>query len=118
VLSTNRLETAMNPDTKPHDEEFVMPCAEAMLAGTLALMTGHAQSACARQRMLMAKKIRSNLYFLGQNPDITPNFRTVAQRMHQHWEALAEPAATTVLGHDNQLLPEGRLWHAAASLVH
>jgi len=108
----------MNPDTNPHDEEFVMPCAEAMLAGTLALMTGHAQSACARQRMLMAKKICSNLYFIGQNPDLTANFRTVVQRMHQHWEALAEPTATTVLGQDKHLLPETRLWHASASQVH
>lgn len=38
----------MNTEPELHeDEEHVMPCAEAMLAGTLALMTGHAQSACA-----------------------------------------------------------------------
>ncbi|MDO9201183.1 hypothetical protein [Hydrogenophaga sp.] len=111
----------MHPNTDPNDEEYVMPCAEAMLAGTLALMTGHAQSACARQRILMAKKIRSNLYFLGQNPDLTPNFRTVVQRMHLHWDALVnatEPPPATVLGTENHLLPETRMWHAAASQVH
>jgi len=115
----------MNPetetDTDPHDEEYVMPCAEAMLAGTLALMTGHAQSACTRQRVLMAKKIRSNLYFLGQNPDLTANFRTVVQRMHQHWDTLlsaTEPPPANVLDHENHLLPETRLWHATPSLVH
>lgn len=38
----------MNTEPELHeDEEHVMPCAEAMLAGTLALMTGHAQNACA-----------------------------------------------------------------------
>lgn len=111
----------MNPATEPDDEEYVMPCAEAMLAGTLALMTGHAQSACARQRILMAKKIRSNLYCLGQNPDLTPSFRTVVQRMHQHWDRLVnttEPPAATATGHHNDLLPETRLWHTAAALVH
>lgn len=42
------LETAVNTEPELHeDEEHVMPCAEAMLAGTLALMTGHAQNACA-----------------------------------------------------------------------
>lgn len=108
----------MNPETHLHDEEYVLPCTEALLAGTLALMTGQAQSACARQRMLMAKKIRSNLYFLGQNPDLTPNFRTVVLRMHQHWDALVCANDPTEPGHDHHLLPETRLWHAAASLVH
>ena len=36
------------------DGEYEMPSVEALLAGTLALMTGHAQSACARQRGLMS----------------------------------------------------------------
>lgn len=105
---------------KIEDEEFVMPCAEAMLAGTLALMTGHAQSACAKQRDLMGRKIRSNLFFLGQHPSLTPNFRTVVQRMHQHWDGLLKacdgPAEQHALNGDD-LLPERRLWHATAPTV-
>jgi len=64
----------VGPDTELHeDEEHVMPCAEAMLAGPLALMTGHAQSSCATQRGLMGRKIRSNLFFLGQHPALSPS---------------------------------------------
>jgi hypothetical protein len=111
----------VNTEPELHeDEEHVMPCAEAMLAGTLALMTGHAQSACATQRDLMGRKIRSNLFFLGQHPALTPNFRTVVQRMHQHWDTLLKasegPATPSPLGSDD-LLPERRLWHTTASLV-
>jgi hypothetical protein len=102
------------------DEEHVMPCAEAMLAGTLALMTGHAQSACATQRNLMGRKIRSNLFFLGQHPALSPSFRKVVHNMHQHWDVLlkagdgsTEPAAQNV----DDLLPERRLWHTTAALV-
>jgi hypothetical protein len=111
----------VNTEPELHeDEEHVMPCAEAMLAGTLALMTGHAQSACATQRDLMGRKIRSNLFFLGQHPALTPNFRTVVQRMHQHWDTLLKanesPTAPAPLSTDD-LLPERRLWHTTASLV-
>ena len=111
----------MNTQPEPHeDEEHVMPCAEAMLAGTLALMTGHAQSTCATQRDLMGRKIRSNLFFLGQHPGLSPSFRTVAQRMHQHWDVLLKscdgPTERSALNTDD-LLPERRLWHTTASLV-
>lgn len=111
----------MNTEPELHeDEEHVMPCAEAMLAGTLALMTGHAQSACAIQRDLMGRKIRSNLFFLGQHTGLSPSFRTVVQRMHRHWDALLKagdrPAAGQALNTDD-LLPERRLWHTTASTI-
>ncbi len=113
----------MNTDTDQGDDdtEYAMPCAEALLAGTLALMTGHAESACARQRVLMAQKIRSNLLFLGGHPGLTPNFRRVVHRMHGHWDtlvigcqtALPQPAAKDPA----ELLPEQRLWHNTAARV-
>lgn len=109
-----------NPAELHENEEHVLPCAEAMLAGTLALMTGHAQSACATQRDLMGRKIRSNLFFLGQHPGLSASFRTVIQRMHQHWDVLLKandgPVDRTPLNTDD-LLPERRLWHTTASLV-
>ena len=99
------------------DESYDLPCAEALLAGSLALMTGHAQSDCARQRHLMARKIRSNLFFLAQHPGVNGPFRTVLQRMHEHWDQLvqahpAEPPASRA--HTPELLPETRLWHPPA----
>lgn len=110
----------MNTDIELRDDdnEYVMPCAEALLAGTLALMTGHVESACARQRGLMAKKIRSNLFFLGGHPGLTPNFRSVVHRLQDHWDrqvagcdaAHAPPALTD----QADLLPEQRLWHTTA----
>lgn len=111
----------MNQATEPfEDEEHVMPCAEAMLAGTLALMTGHAQSACANQRDLMGRKIRSNLFFLGQHPALSPSFRKVVHNMHRHWDVLLKagdgPAGRPALDTDD-LLPERRLWHTTATLV-
>ena len=74
----------------PEDESHEMPCVEAMLAGTLALMTGHAESACRQQRALMARKVVSNLFFLASHPGLNPNFRTVMGKMHPHWTALAQ----------------------------
>ncbi len=76
--------------TTPEDDSYDLPCAEAMLAGTLALMTGHAESACSQQRTLMARKVVSNLFFLASHPGLNPNFRAVVGKMHQHWTALAK----------------------------
>ncbi len=94
----------MNIDLEPRDDEYVMPCAEAMLAGTLALLTGHAECDCPSQRELMARKVRSNLFFLAQHPGLSPEFRTVAQRMHGHWDRMIEPR-------------QAAAWHAPAALV-
>ena len=38
-------------------DTYLLPASEAMLAAALALMTGHAQSACERQRTALAHKI-------------------------------------------------------------
>lgn len=110
----------MNETELPETDEFVMPCAEAMLAGTLALMTGHAQSSCVSQRALMGRKVLSNLVSLGQHPRLSPNFRVVVQRMHQHWDVLLkahEKAETSTTLNADDLLPERRLWHPTASTL-
>ena len=60
----------MESNLPPPDDEYIMAAADAVLAGTLALLTGHAQCACAQQRMMMARKIRSNLYLLAQHPSL------------------------------------------------
>lgn len=110
----------MNQTELSETDEFVMPCAEAILAGTLALMTGHAQSSCVKQRALMGRKVLSNLFSLGKHPRLSPNFRTVVQRMHQHWESLLEAydkVETSTLLNADDLLPERRLWHPTAPNV-
>ena len=42
-------------------EEYSMPCAEALLASTLALMTGYVQACCDDHRDAMGRKIVANL---------------------------------------------------------
>lgn len=82
----------MNTDTKHEDEgdgEYTLPSAEAMLAGTLALMTGHAQNTCPNRRMLMALKIRHNLDQLRSQADLSEQFRCVLLRLCHEWGALA-----------------------------
>jgi hypothetical protein len=68
------------------------PSAEALLAGTLALMTGHAQELEAGLRVVMARKISSNLFFLALHPDLSEAFRSALSRMRLHW--LAQMACT------------------------
>lgn len=114
----------MNTDTELREDvtEYVMPCAEAMLACTLALMTGHAESNSAPHRALMARKISSHLFHLGQHPGLTPNFRSVVQRMHGHWGTLLAGCEavlpTAAAPGPADLLPEQRLWHRTAAQVH
>lgn len=65
--------------------EFVMPCAEALVAGTLALMTGHARCGCAQHRDMMARKATVNLHTLSAHPHLSDGLRTVAKRLYEQW---------------------------------
>jgi len=67
------------------DEEYSLPCAEALLAGTLALMTGHMQACCDTHREAMGRKIIANLQLLGQMDAFTPHFRTVLWSLQGRW---------------------------------
>lgn len=80
------------PCPRDDDDGYEMPSADALLAGTLALMTGHAESACDRHKGLMSKKIVSNLFFLAEHPALNPHFRLVVQRMHGHWARIVDPS--------------------------
>src|SRR5215216_616633 len=69
-----------------------LPPAEALLAGTLALMTGHAQACCEGQRALLAQKIIANLLTLSHHPAAPPNFRAIAANLHPLWMRVLQPA--------------------------
>lgn len=106
----------MNTDTERQtEEEYVMPSAEAVLAGTLALMTGHAQSTCAHQQGLMAAKIGANLWVLASHPILSPNFQAVAERMRAHWTVLAQPPADASAPQARASAERPPLWHTAAA---
>lgn len=81
--------------TRP--EEPTIPSADAMLAGTVALMTSWADPCptckldSGAQRSLLARKIVSNLFFLQHHPAVGEGLRRVLLQAHGHWVRLAHP---------------------------
>lgn len=77
-------------DTPQSSEEYVLPEVEAMMAGTLALMTGYAQARCPVQRRLMMGRIVSNIALLGEHPRLSAPFRCAVGKLRCHWELMLE----------------------------
>jgi len=107
----------MHADNPPcRDQEYLMPCAEALLAGTLALMTVQCRCHCERQRDVMAQKIISNLVNLEArlcaDPLFSDSFQAVVRNVRQQWEA-QQPAAAMPAAQTDR-----RLWHTTAESVH
>lgn len=91
-----------------------LPPAQALLAGTLALMTGHAQACCEGQRALLAQKIIANLFMLSRHPGAPPDFRAIAANLHPLWVRVLQPdpdqPPLALLPADN-FDPHRVLWH-------
>lgn len=73
-----------------HDtEEHELPSVEAVLAGTLALMTGYSQALQAavnpEQRLTMGAKIGNNLGVLSEHPLLSSGFKAVLAKLQQRW---------------------------------
>lgn len=90
-------------------QDYLMPAADAMLAATLALMTGHAQSQDPRQRACLAEKIAAQLQELGQRADLSPALRPALHELRHHWLRLCQGSAV--------LWGEPCQWHASAALL-
>lgn len=77
------------------DDEAPLPCYQALVAATVALMTCHAAPEptarvdLATQRRLLACKVVSNLFFLQRHPALPPGLRAVMGHAHATWVALA-----------------------------
>ena len=75
------------------DEEHELPTVEAVLAGTLALMTGYSQSLLAElnpeHRVLMGRKIGNNLALLVEHPQLSASFHLVLGGLKQRWAQMA-----------------------------
>jgi hypothetical protein len=101
----------MNTDIEvTADEEYSLPCAEALLAGTLALMTGHVQACCDNHRALMARKITANLAQLAEHPLLSPAFRAMLWNLRTRWQLQLE--------RDGALeRPNESLWHASPAAM-
>jgi hypothetical protein len=81
----------------PEADTYLLPASEAMLAAALALMTGHAQSACERQRAALAHKIGALLLALTEQPSLSASMRAMVWRLHAHWQALPKVPARPAL---------------------
>jgi hypothetical protein len=95
------------------EEEYELPKVEALLAATLALMTGYAQSGPeAADRHLMARKLSSHLFFLSEHPAMTPPMRCMLANLRTRWQAEAEGPSTA-----RRDLRPTPLWHLAPEFV-
>ncbi|HKX93683.1 MAG TPA: hypothetical protein VJM48_03195 [Methylibium sp.] len=111
-----------HPDLPAADEDGVtLPSAEALLAGTLALMTGVIERAALAQplaahgqSLMMSAKVRANLCRLTEHPHLSAPFRTTLARLQAHWERLALPAVPDALEAPEA---ERRLWHRSPERV-
>ena len=79
----------------PHPcEEHELPSIEAVLAGTLALMTGYSQALQAelspQRRIGMGQKIGDNLALLVDHPQLSPGFRQVLLGLQRRWHSMSE----------------------------
>lgn len=91
----------------PHQQqvdEYELPCAEALLAGTLALMTAYAQNCCGERRGLLAGKIAANLSSLGRHAGLSDPFRASVGKLHTQWVRMSPGTGEP-------------LWHAMPSSV-
>jgi hypothetical protein len=103
------------------EDDLNPPCLEALVAGTLALMTcwaapaGDAKVSAGKQRTLMARKIIANLFFLKHHPHASPGLRQVMARAHERWVLVAESAAdasvVTLPSDPLAMLPGSSLMH-------
>ena len=105
---------AAHHPTETVEEEYNLPSMEALLAGTLALMTGYAQSArdCPH-RPCMARKLVSNLLYLSAHPQLTPPMQMMLANLRTRWQVELENAADAVAAE----IASTALWHAVPARV-
>lgn len=100
-------------NTRPEAEgstEFVLSHAEAVLAGTLALMTALVQGCCDAHRPAIRRKVIANLAELEQHQALSQQFRAMASHLQQHWYALDR-------GTSPARPQEAQLWHRPPGVV-
>jgi hypothetical protein len=99
----------------PHITEVEISGLEAMLAGTLCLMSAYAHAPCTQHQDLMALKIVSNLKCLQCQAALSGEFRQVLCKVTAAWQQhrlLQTPALDTPLS-----AMEAQLWHQQPDAV-
>ena len=113
-----------------HICEYALPCAEAVMAGTLALMTGYARCGCAVHRQMMAEKAAANLLALAENQQLlsqlTGGFKAIVFKLHSQWLELVEAerrvltySSVDAVAQSNMSLAEQSraLWHKTPEVI-
>lgn len=95
----------------PELSEYELACAEALLAGTLALMTGHAQSSSGEHRLHFCRKVLTNLQELSRHGCLSPQFRLMLRNLQAHWQRLQGPELPA------RAVADDRLWHTSPDWV-
>ncbi len=74
-------------------EAHELPLTEALLAATLALMTGYAQALQAdldpARRIGLGCRVITHLAMLGAQPQLSPGFRQMSAALRTHWHAMS-----------------------------
>lgn len=90
------------PDYEPDDTPRP-PCADALVAGTVALMTAWAAPCptcildADQQRYLLSRKLLANLLLLQQHPALSIGLRQVMAQAHQRWVEVARSCSEVAL---------------------
>lgn len=94
-------------------QEYVMPCAEAVLMATLALMTGHAQNKNEQHLQWISHKIGLNLEILASHPSLSDGFKKALTRLVTAWaqQSLADASARPEAWDTARLLPAVNVVH-------
>ena len=106
---TPRRTTGRCPEQESADEEYTLPTVEALMAGTLALLTGYAQSEPgSAQRPPMAIKLVSNLRALALHPDLSDPMRAMLGNLRIRWQMELDRHQPP-----GSVLQPSPLWHTA-----
>jgi hypothetical protein len=93
-------------------EEYTLHSTEALLAGTLALMTGHTQACCDAHRDAMAAKIVTHLSTLSADPLLSPEFQTLLWSLRVRWLNLIRPEMF-----ETPSLAQHTAWHKSPQVM-
>lgn len=102
---------------EPHlNEEYTMPRTEALLAATLALMTGLVQSDTGIDREAMSHKICANLSALSGDPLLSPGFQSLLWVLCSRWQHQAQ-GVVRGRGVTDRRSEARNLWHHSPEAV-
>ncbi len=93
-------------------EEYALPSGEALLAATLALMTGHVQTDSSGHQALFGKKIVANLELLAKDPQLSPAFKRLLAALRTRW-LMQGHSATQHLDPQS----DSPAWHASPTVL-